>query len=131
MQNLYLGRQWFKEFIFDLLNILYIRIYLIIIIFINLLLWILVSVIDIQTEQDLIALHYNVDFGVNLIGGAGRVYIIPLIGVIIILINGFLTAAMCKQKDGQFIAHVLLSAVVLVHIFLLAAAASIYLINFI
>jgi len=84
---LHLGRQKILETVSDLLGFLYIKIYLTIILLLNLLNWIIVRVINtkisqepaVSSAQDLfIILHYNVDFGVDLIGDVRRVYIIPL-----------------------------------------------------
>lgn len=127
---LYSAQQRLVVFLSDFLSVLYIRVYLIVLFFLNLSLWLLVYVINKQPGQDLIALHYNVDFGVNLIGKASNVYVIPCLGITTIFLNGVLSSTLIKQKDSKFIIHVLLVSAILVHILLFAAVATIYLVNF-
>ncbi len=102
--------------------------YLIIIVGLILLNWLFVYVINIKVSQDLVVLHYNVDFGVNLIGSVKRVYIIPLTGLIVFVIN-FVLASFANKQD-KFFTHLLLGAATLVNLFLLMAVSSVYLINF-
>lgn len=127
---LYSAQQRLVAFLSDFLSVLYVRVYLIILFFLNLSLWLLVYVINKQPGQDLIALHYNVDFGVNLIGKASNTYVIPCLGITTILMNGVLSSTLIKQKNSKFIIHTLMISAILVHIFLFAAVATIYLVNF-
>ena len=113
--------------VFDLLGFIYVRIYLAILICVNFLNWMVAIFINKNVSQELVFLHYNVDFGVDLIGNAPRVYIIPLLGFIIILVNFVLLIFI--YKHSKFIAHLLLSAALMANLFLLAAIASVYLIN--
>ncbi|OIO07944.1 hypothetical protein CO115_05235 [Candidatus Falkowbacteria bacterium CG_4_9_14_3_um_filter_36_9] len=138
----YLGWRKILEIILDLFDYLYIKIYLAIILFINLSNWTIAKVISDKTKQDLyisqysnsdsvkdlFILHYNVDFGINLVGRVERVYIMPLFGLLILIINLFLL--LYFYKNNKFISHLLLTSVFLVNVFLLMALASIYLINF-
>jgi hypothetical protein len=102
--------------------------YLIIILGLNLLDWLFVYIININVSQDLVVLHYNVDFGVNLIGDVKQIYIIPLLGLFIILINLILLIIIYRQN--RFFANLLLAGAMLANLFLLIGTASIYLINF-
>jgi len=138
----YLGWRKILEIILDLFDYLYIKIYLAIILFINLSNWTIAKVISDKTKQDLyisqysnsdsvkdlFILHYNVDFGINLVGRVERVYIMPLFGLLILIINLFLL--LYFYKNNKFISHLLLTSVFLVNVFLLMALVSIYLINF-
>jgi len=138
----HLGWRKILEIILDLFDYLYIKIYLAIILFINLSNWTIAKVISDKTKQDLyisqysnsdsvkdlFILHYNVDFGINLVGRVERVYIMPLFGLLILIINLFLL--LYFYKNNKFISHLLLTSVFLVNVFLLMALASIYLINF-
>ena len=90
--------------------------------------WLLVYVININVGRDLVVLHYNVDSGVNLVGNAGQVYIIPLTGVVVFAINFILSAFIGRRE--RTISHLLLGSAALVNLFLLIAAASVYLVNF-
>lgn len=107
----------------------YIRIYLVIIIIFNTLNWVLARMIKVKSSQDLTILHYNVDFGVNLIDNPKKIYTIPLLGFVIVLINFIIAAVVYKQND-KFLCHILFLAAVLSEIFLLAALASLYLVNY-
>lgn len=124
----HLSRQSLGEIILDLLSFFYVRIYLIILLTINLLNWIVAFTINKNVSQDLVFLHYNVTFGVNLIGSVIKVYIIPLLGFIIILINFVLLVFIHKQS--RFVVHLLLTSALLANIFLLIAITLVYLINF-
>lgn len=106
----------------------FIRIYLIFLFFLNLINWLAARAIKKGSSQDLIILHYNVDFGINYIDAAGKIYIIPLLGFLIALVNFSILLAVHKQS--RFIAHALLAAAVLCNIFLSAGLAALYLINF-
>lgn len=117
-----------QEIILNLFSFVCVRLYLIILLGLNLLNWIVAFTINNNVSQNLIILHYNVNFGVNLIGDVKRVYIIPLLGLIIILINFILSG--CVYKQDKFIIHLLLAAAVLANLFLLTAVSSVYLINF-
>ncbi|MBA3047424.1 hypothetical protein KKC83_04095 [Patescibacteria group bacterium] len=113
---------------FDLLGFIYVRIYLIALISLNSLNWAVAFFINKNVSQELVFLHYNVNFGVDLIGDVSRVYIIPLLGFIFILTNFILLTFI--HKHGKFIVHLLFGAALMANLFLLAAIASVYLINF-
>ncbi|MFH1822387.1 MAG: hypothetical protein ABH830_01660 [Patescibacteria group bacterium] len=114
----------------EIINFIYVRVYLIIIIGLNLFLWLASYLIKINVSQELIILHYNIDFGVDLIGNVNKIYIIPLLSLIILIINIILISNLVKHKFFKFIAHLLLATCIMVDIFLLISLASIYLINF-
>ncbi|MFH1428086.1 MAG: hypothetical protein ABIG60_06225 [Patescibacteria group bacterium] len=114
----------------EIINFFYVRIYLIIIIGLNLFLWLVSYLIKINVSQELIILHYNIDFGVDLIGSVNKIYIIPLLSLIILIINVILISNLVKHKFFKFITHLLLAACIMVDLFLLISLASIYLINF-
>lgn len=126
--HFYSGRHKFTEYIFGPLNFFYVRMYLILIIGLILLNWLFVYIININVNRYLVVLHYNVDFGVNLIGSVKQVYVIPLIGLVVFIINFILSAFVSKQD--KFFIHLLLGSAMLVNLFLLTAIASIYLVNF-
>lgn len=117
-----------REIILNFLSFFCARVYLAVLLGLNLLDWFVAYAINKNVSQNLIVLHYNVDFGVNLIGAAKKIYLIPFLGLIIILINFILLAVIHRQ--GKFIVHLLLSGAILANLFLLAGLASLYLINF-
>jgi hypothetical protein len=119
-----------------LLGFFYIRIYLAIIVGLNLLVWLSAYIINKNISDDLAILHYNVDFGANLIGNARQIYIIPLLGLIIILFNFFLFFAIYQRgireigNQDKFLANILFAAAGTANLFLFFSLVSIYLINF-
>ncbi len=128
LNNYYLSREKISESIVNLLSFVYIRIYLSIILIINAIDWLSVYFINKNLSQKLVILHYNVNLGVNLIGDASKIYIVPLLGLIFILINFILLINIHQQ--GKIIIHLLMSSAILANVFLLIATATIYLINF-
>lgn len=106
------------------------KVYLAILLFINAIAWLGTGYIDSIIQKNIIALHYNVDFGINLIGEAKNIYIIPLVGLIIILINTILYISLSRNRDNKIIFHIMFIASAFVNIVLLSAVTSIYLINF-
>lgn len=126
----YLIRQNIKSNLFDLFAHLYVKIYFFILLIINIIIWLTARFIDTEIGEELIALHYNVDFGINLIGEAKKIYIIPLLGFLIIIINFIIFGSVGKYRGRVFIFHILFAASLLANIILLMAITSIYLINF-
>ena len=108
----------------------HIRIYVMIIFALNFSIWLAAYFVNTNAVQNLIVLHYNVNFGVDLIGGAEKLFIIPVLGLVIIFINLFLVFVFSKDKNFKFIAHLLLASCVIVDLFLLIALLLVFLINF-
>jgi len=106
------------------------KIYLIILFVLNIFLWLGAFYIDSIIEKNIIALHYNVDFGINLIGETKNIYIIPVVGLLVIVINSILYINLSVNKDKKIIFHVLFATSLFVNIILLSAVTSVYLINF-
>jgi NADH:ubiquinone oxidoreductase subunit 6 (subunit J) len=138
LNNLYLGIYNIRERFGSLLSLFYVRIYLIIILGLNSLNWFFVYVININiAEQDSVILHYNVDFGIDLIGNVRQIYIIPSIGLVIVLFNlillffAYRKNIVPERRDAdKFLANLLLGSALFVNFILLFSVASIYLINF-
>lgn len=119
-----------KEAILETLAYLFVKIYLISIIIVNILIWYISLKIKNYSQDDLIALHYNVDSGINLIGPVKDIFIIPYLGIIIFLLNLILIFSLNKYKNIRFISHLLLLTALLTNIILLAGIASLYFINY-
>jgi len=133
----YLSKYNINERLKDLMSLFYIKVYLASNLIINLINWWLVYVINNNITQDLVILHYNVDFGANLIGNAKDIFTIPLAGLIIFLFNFILLFVIHHRniysyvKSGdKFFANLLLLSSGLANLFLLFSTYSIYLINF-
>lgn len=80
---------------------------------------------NIPPQDSPVFLHYNILFGVDLIGDWWKIIYIPLTGLLLILLNSII-GWVTFHKD-QFIAYVLNTTTVICHIFL---AVSAYLIVF-
>lgn len=131
---LYLASQKFLEVFSDFFAIFYIRFFVIIILGINAFSWLTAFIIKATASDYLIILHYNVDFGVDLIGTVNRVFIIPFLGLAVIVFTVVLLINLNKdsltRKNFIFMSYSLLTGALLSNVFLLVAIASVYLINF-
>jgi len=76
-----------------------------------------------------IILHYNVYFGVDVIGDWWQVYLMPLIGLLILLVNAILGYLFYQQKE-RIVAHLLMLASFVAQIGISIAVASLLLINY-
>lgn len=76
-----------------------------------------------------ITLHYNVYFGVDIIGPWWQTYFLPAIGLIVMIINTTLGYFFYQQKD-RIIGHILLLATCIVQVAVSIAVAGIILINY-
>lgn len=76
-----------------------------------------------------IILHYNVYFGVDVIGSWWQVYFLPLIGMLILSINTLLGYSFYQQKE-RVIAHLLVLAIFIVQVCVTIAVASLLSINY-
>jgi hypothetical protein len=115
----------------NLAGYLFVRIYLAIVIIFNAIDWLFAFFItnNITGNGERTVLHYNVDFGIDLIGGEKSIYVIPMLGLIIIIINFFVLLILGKRKEFVFIAYFMFSVSLLVNILLALALSSLYLIN--
>ncbi len=124
----------FKEKLFkkvkSVFNPLCVKVYLGILLLFNFLIWLSVYYIANQVIQKLVVLHYNVDFGANLVGNVGNMYTIPIVGLVIIAVNFFLLFFFAKNNDLRVVAHFLLATAVAANFFLLISLVPIYFINF-
>jgi len=76
-----------------------------------------------------IVLHYNVYFGVDVIGAWWQLYFLPAIGLIILIINTVL-GYLFYQKQERIIAHLLMLATFIAQISMTVAVASLLIINY-
>lgn len=126
----YLTRQETGELIAELWNFFYFKIFFISGLLINGLVWCGALLINSRVSQDLVVLHYNTNFGVDLIGSVKRIYIIPLLGFLIMVINLALAVFIHKYRHNDFFIYCLLGTVVFSNLLLAAALLAIHLINF-
>lgn len=129
LNYLHVSREILAAAISDLFSFAYVKIYLAAALAVNLAVWSAAYIVNSNIKDELVVLHYNIDFGANLVGGASQVYTIPFLGLIIIFANTALLSFIHRQS--RFLAHALMAAAVLANIFFLMSAASVYSANFI
>lgn len=76
-----------------------------------------------------IILHYNVYFGVDVIGPWWQVYFLPLIGLLLLAVNASLGYLFYQQKE-RIVAHLLVLATFIVQVCITIAVVSLLLINY-
>jgi len=130
----YYGKQhlWtgVRNYFAGIFSYLYVKVYFFIILSVNAALWLIARFIKTSVGTEQMALHYNVDFGIDYYGSAGKIYIIPFLGLVIMLVNFSLFAAVSGHKDRKFISHVLFTSALTANLTLLVAIVSVYLVNF-
>lgn len=92
--------------------------------------WFQASFIYRHLSGDFLVLHYNVDFGIDLVGSPWKIFIYPLYGLGLFIVNLIVTAAFNRHKDFRVFAHFLLTAAVIFCLSLNLALLFVYLINF-
>lgn len=108
----------------------FVRIYCLILATLNLFIWLGSYYIAKSVGAAQIALHYSVGFGIDYYSDTEKIYIIPLLGLLIALLNFSLYAIIGGYKDKNFIGHILFAGAIVANTILLISAFSIYIINF-
>jgi len=98
-------------------------------ILINILSWVGVYFLVKAIGTNLAVLHYNVVFGVDLVGDANQFYNLPLFGLIIIILN-LLLAALLNKINERLVSFIFLTLAMIINIFCLLALYFSYIINF-
>ncbi|OGI21291.1 MAG: hypothetical protein A2808_01340 [Candidatus Moranbacteria bacterium RIFCSPHIGHO2_01_FULL_55_24] len=83
----------------------------------------------IQPREAPIVLHYNVYFGVDLLGVWWQAYVLPLIGIVLLLGHVFLAYSFYKERE-RVAAYLLLLAMGFMSVGVAIASASIAFINY-
>ncbi len=107
-----------------------VRIYLILIALLQALIWWQAIGIRQKVSGDLLILHYNIDFGVDLIGAPQKIFYYPVAGLLLALLNIILAAIFINRKYFRPLLHMLLLAAIVCGIFLSLALLSIHTVNF-
>lgn len=126
----YQQKQLIKDYFVNAISDTYIKIYILILVLLNIGIWVFSYIVKYKINEDQIALHYNVDFGIDYYGDINKIFVIPLLGTIIIFVNFILYTTVSYSKDRKYIAHILCSTALTANIILLTAVTLIYLINF-
>jgi hypothetical protein len=96
--------------------------------FLNIANWVALSIF-IRPVDFPIILHYNVYFGVDIIGDWWQAYFLPATGVIMLLINAILAHFFYKRKE-RIASYLLLLAGFVIQVGIAISSASIILINY-
>lgn len=124
----YLSREKLAQAVLSLVSFMFVRIYLLFLLVLNIINWLLAFYVNNNVSQNLVVLHYNVNLGVNLIGDAKDIYIIPALGLAFIAINFLLLLNIFRKN--KFLIHLILGFSLLINLFLIAGTLAIYLVNF-
>ena len=73
-------------------------------------------IVNIRSDAGQIFLHYNIIFGVDLIGDWWRIYFLPLAGVLVIFLNYFFSLML--YSVDKFLARLMSFWVLFFHLFL-------------
>ncbi len=119
-----------KVLFIDLFSFLFVKIFLIFIFVFNLLFFYLSYLMYSKLSQDIVILHYNIDFGIDLIGSKQALLNFPLLSLFVFLFYIIILLFLVKRDDFKFWAYILLSFLSLFCIFISLALLSLYLINF-
>jgi hypothetical protein len=108
----------------------YTKVYVGVIIFLQALVWLQTIAVFRRLTGDSAILHYNIDFGVDLIGSPQEVFYYPLFGLAVAIINISLAAIISRRHEPRLVIHFLLLAAVAFAVFLNLALLAINFINF-
>lgn len=106
------------------------RLYLTFILVLQGLSWLQTIMIFRRLTGSFTVLHYNIDFGVDLIGSPRDIFYYPVLGLAVALINISLAAALAKRQGIRLIINLLLGSAVAFAVFLSLALLAINFINF-
>ena len=76
-----------------------------------------------------VILHYNVYFGVDMLGSWKLVFIMPAVGLVLYLINAFLADYFYRNNE-RIASYILLLAALMVQLSLIVASAAVIMINY-
>jgi len=114
----------------EVFGLLFVRIYLLVLVLQSLSIWAFIWLFMRRVGGSLTILHFTVDFGIDLVGDARQLLMIPILGLFISFFNFILLFVFLKNKNFKLIAHLLLAAAVIVNVFLSLALGPIYWMNF-
>jgi len=90
--------------------------------------WVIIATL-IKPVNFPIILHYNVYFGADFIGDYRQAYLLPAIGLILIMINLLLAIYFYAQKE-RIASYILLIAALMIQLGLIVGSASVIIINY-
>ena len=90
--------------------------------------WVILAIFIRPTDNNII-LHYNVYFGVDMMGSWKSVFVLPSVGLALFLINFFLSKYFYRNKE-KVASYILLIALFMAQLSLLIATLSVIIINY-
>lgn len=106
------------------------RWYFFILIALHILIWFFAYRIFVLTGSELFVSHYNVNFGIDGVGEANKVFSIPFYTLVISIFNLVFLLSFREKKIFHFLTHATGLAGILLHFLAGLALMSLYLINF-
>lgn len=106
------------------------RLYLLGLFMLQAIAWLQAYFIFSNLSGDFLVLHYNVDFGTDLVGPPVRVFLYPLLGLVLAFLNIMLAAAFNRHKDFTIMVHSFLATALAFGLLLDLALWFVYLVNF-
>lgn len=128
--NLALFRNNLFNYLNEVFSWSFSRVYGVIVLVLNLINWFFSFLLYRSLGDELTVLHYNIDFGIDLIGHRGELFVNPIFGLVLIILNLVLLLFFVRHKHFKFVSYLLWNAAALANIFLLLAVLAVYLINF-
>jgi len=125
-----LGKENFKTATKTIWGLSFVRVYLLVAAVINILDWVGSWLLYRAMGPNLTVLHYNVDFGIDLVGQRQKLFLNPTIGLTFIFLDFLFLLVWTKQKNLNLVSHILLVTAALVNALLLLSLLAVYLINF-
>ncbi|HZJ41861.1 MAG TPA: hypothetical protein VFD51_02505 [Patescibacteria group bacterium] len=104
--------------------------YFVAILILQILAWLQAFNIYNNTSGDLMTFHYNIDFGVDLVGEPAKIFYFPIAGLVISLLNLILSASFSRKQGAKLMFHLYFSTSILINTFLNLSLFAVYLINF-
>ena len=95
---------------------------------VNLIDWIILKIFVRPVDFPII-IHYNVFFGVDMVGNYKLVFVLPLIGFALFLINFFLSIYFYRRKE-RIASYLLLMTALMIQLSLFVSALSVIIINY-
>ncbi|MDR3559743.1 MAG: hypothetical protein P4L62_03755 [Candidatus Pacebacteria bacterium] len=90
--------------------------------------WTILLVFMNRLDADVI-LHYNVYFGVDMLGNWKLAFMMPAVGLVLFLVNAFLADYFYRNKE-RIASYILLLAALMVQLSLIVASAAVIMINY-
>lgn len=106
------------------------KIYLIIIILLQVIVWLQTVMVFRRLTGDFTILHYNIDFGADMIGSPKQIFFYPILGFVVAVVNISLATIIARRQDPKLVINFLLGAAVAFAVFLNLALLAINFINF-